>query len=259
MRGNLHKLIAPLLLLGAASSSLGATENDCRIEMGWEPWPPLQFLDKNKKLTGMDVELMNAVFADMPCQLTYREGHWGRSLFEVKSGTLDALSSADATVERREWARFSEPYRNDGMAMYMRKGTAKDFPIKSLQDIASLDFRLGVLRDVNYGPEFKKIAKDPEFAKRLYYIESSIEQRYKVLKANRIDAFTYPLSAANQVDELTGGNVEVHPFMIVSSPQHVMFSRKSVSPEIVELFNASFKRVKASGVYDQILSKYKIK
>ncbi len=249
---------AILLLCGFfAGTSANASQANCKVVMGWEPWPPLQYLDENQQLTGLDVEIMRAVFSAMPCQLVYRAGNWTRSLYEVRTGSMDALSAADRTAKRDQWARFSDPYRDDSMAIYTLKGAAKKFPLKSLDDIVRLKFRLGVLRGVNYGSAFAKHAQDPTFKKQLYYLDAPIMQRYKILKANRIDGFTYPSSAAKELDEQTGGDVERLGFLIHSAKQHVMFSRESVSQEVVDQFNASLKLIRKNGLYDKIVSKYK--
>ena len=50
--------------------------------------------------------------------------------------------------------------------------------------------------------------------------------------------------------------VEIHPMPVVSAESRVVFSRKTVAPDIVERFNRSLAELKTQAGYNDILNKY---
>ena len=56
-------------MLCAATTAFCA---DCELSLGWEPWEPYQYKD-GETLTGLDVELVSAIFERANCKITYVE------------------------------------------------------------------------------------------------------------------------------------------------------------------------------------------
>ena len=80
---------------------------NCVWRIGWEPWEPYQYLDENKQLVGLDIELIQSVANIAGCKTKYiKIASWKRNLIELAKGNLDLAIAASKTVERQEFAQF---------------------------------------------------------------------------------------------------------------------------------------------------------
>jgi len=234
------------------------TATACTLTMGWEPWEPYQYIDAKNQLTGFDIELISNVFEDMSCTVVFKEINWARGIVEVRSGKLDLLPHADYTEQRAQWAHFSDSYRDASQVIYVKKGSSERYPLASLEDIVQIDFRLGVGRGVFIGDEFIRLMKNPEFKKHIYYLPTDELQQYQMLQADRIDGYVRSITAMDSLRAKLGHslNLEIHPLPMLTSKQHVMFSKKSVSKAIVENFNSSLQNIVSYGIYKDIESRF---
>ena len=241
-----------LILWGFGSQSLFGADEKCHVTALWDEWPPYQYADEAGEPTGFDIEITKAIFNNMSCDITFKQLPWARGILELKEGRIDIIMHADITMERRTWARFSDPYYTDTMAMFVRIGESAKYPFTSLEEIAGTDFRIGIIRGVYYGDEFEALMKDPTFRKNVHYTLDSVNVRHKMLKLGRLDAILRNVSVSPNLDE----GLEKHPLDIYSSDQHVMFSRKSTDETLVNKFNTSLQNIVRTGSYDNILNKY---
>lgn len=258
-RSSFSKVFVSVLFWLASSLCIAAqANNDCVLTMGWEPWKPYQFVDDSGELTGYDIDLVKAVVEDMDCTLRLKQINWARGVIETKSGSLDMMAHADFTEERNTWALFSDPYRDNSIVLYVRKGESEHYPFASLQDIVGSDFRLGAGRGVYLGDAFEELLSDEAFRKQVFYIDTDEMQQYRVLKAKRVDGFLRSKTALDNLRKALGedADIEIHPLPIFTSKQHVMFSRKNITQTLVDRFNASLTQIRSTGVYADIEAKY---
>ena len=80
----------------------------------------------------------------------------------------------------------------------------------------------------------------------------------KKLLAKHIDGYIADKIAGAQILRETKDldKVAVHPMYIFADTVHVLFSKKTTTPELVERFNRSVSILKANGTYDRITRKY---
>lgn len=229
----------------------------CELKVIWEPWEPYQYEDQDKRLTGLDVELLNAVAQQAECKINYIQRPWARALREIASGVLDMAPGASINAERQEYANFSMPYREEVVVLVARKGESAGKPLTSLADMPGLKFRLGVTRDYYNGPDYEELMKNPAFASLVEEV-SATEQNFHKLSNKRIDGFLVdPVVAKHQARQLgMTDKIEVHPLSISRDGIYFMFSKKSVPTELVERFNSALTAIKASGVHQNILERY---
>lgn len=230
----------------------------CELTMGWEPWEPYQYIDENNQLVGFDIDLINAIASAMGCTVRFKELVWARGLVETEAGVIDMLAHADYTDERNTWAHYSEPYRDSSQVLYVRKGESDKYPITSLKDAAKSGFRIGVGRGVYSGEDLESCLTTPELKKQIYYIPTVEIQQYNILQAGHIDGYIRSITAIDSLRNTLGEdlNLEIHPLPILTSKQHVIFSRKSVDRALVEEFNQSLNLIIERGVYDEIENRY---
>jgi polar amino acid transport system substrate-binding protein len=226
------------------------------LSFGWEDWQPYQYKDSDGQVTGLDIELSQAIFGNFDYQLALQEMPWKRHLNSIEDGSTDIAASASKTPEREEYALFSDPYRTESAVMYIRKADAGIYKFDSLEDIIGSEFKLAVTRGYYYGEEFGELMKNSEFKKNIREVnDNQLAQRQ--LSLNRVDGFLEdPIAATLELKE-EGLLDKVEILMPVYSDNiYIMFSKKSVSPDIVKSFNSSLAELRANGVYDQIMNKY---
>lgn len=85
-------------------------------------WQPYQYRNDKQEVTGLDVELMQAIFENMGYQVALTEIPWKRHLNNVESGRTNLAASASKTPEREQYVYFSDPYRTESVVMYIRVG-----------------------------------------------------------------------------------------------------------------------------------------
>lgn len=247
-----------LLALCCALAGVGATgARACQLTMGWEPWAPYQYIGDDGDVTGLDVELIGGALAQANCELRLRQTTWRRGLADAERGGLDLVAAAGLTEARRQWAYFSDSYRNDEQVLYVAAGAIDRYPFTSLADIIGTNFRLGVGRGVYYGGEFERLSADDAFLRHVYPIDTEA-QKYQILLAGRVDGFlANPISMSHLLRlGQAQQRLAVHPLTVHASKLYLIFSKKSTTPELAERFNAGLRVLKASGEYDKILERY---
>ena len=132
------------------------------------------------------------------------------------------------------------------------------FKIKQLDDLNLIDFRgLGYNKGTYYGMEFNQLQDNAKFSALL---QSDLEiNNFKRLLSNRLDGVIVDEIAGQQFLQQLGETDTIVPladFRITTGDIHVMFSKQSVSPDMVELFNNELVKLKASQTYQAILDKY---
>lgn len=255
LKSSLLVLLTFSLFLFSTSSSWANCEK--KIRMGWEDWNPYQYVNKKGTLTGLDIELVQAIVENMGCQIDFKEMPWKRHLLAIEKGRMDLAAGASITPERQKYANFSNPYRTESTVLYVHKGESGKYKLKTLQDIVTQKFSLGVTRGYYYGEEYTKWVKNKEFKNQIQEVHNDSFNYYKLQK-KRIDGFLAdPIAAtAGLKGEDLLGMVEIHPMKVYSDNIYVMMSKKSVSKQFIKDFNKSLAQIKANGTHDRILKKY---
>ena len=245
-------LVCVMLVIGSALNGFA----QCALSLGWEPWEPYQY-KAGDTVTGLDIDLVVSVLERAQCQVTLQEIPWARLLNLLEYGKINLALGASKTPEREAYAYFSQPYRSETMALFVRKGEAANYPFQAVEDLANGSFKLGIVREYYYGDRFAELLNDPAFKKQVLEADNENENYTKLLK-NRIDGFlSDPFATAEGLRQAgLSEQIEMHPVPIHSNDIYVMFSQKSTTLEQVELFNQSLEALKADGTYAEIIEKY---
>lgn len=229
---------------------------ECSLTSTWEPWEPYQF-QKDNEITGLDNDLVKAIFIEADCKVNFVKRPWARALKEIEAGTIDFASGASMNDERAAFAHFSLPYRDETMVLMVRKGDAVKYELKKITDITGYNFQLGVVRDYFYGEDHKAGLENPEYQKRVNEVKDDIAN-LKKLAAKRIDGILIDKYTGPYLAKQAGifDQIEVHPVYINSDNIYLMFSKRTVAPVMVEQINSALDRLKEKGGYDQIVERY---
>lgn len=231
------------------------------LRCGWYLWDPYQYIvvrDDDKQLTGLDVQLMRAIFGRMGYEVTYDEVSWAQHLRDVESGARDIAAGAFKTPEREAYAYFSAPFRRETDVLYLRHGETARYRFKDAEDLfrqlRDLPFRLGVIDGYLYGPEAARFIGDPANASKIVKVSTDGVNLDNLLE-HRIDGFLADRVVASTIAWRRGKQdlVEQYPVTIFSADIYVMFSRKTTTPALVEVFNRTLAELQQSGEYSRIV------
>ena len=85
-------------------------------------WPPMEFVDANKKIVGFDIDFMNAVAKEAGFQVTFKNTAWDGIFAGIAAGQYDAIiSSVTITDERKAKFDFTAPYISIGQILVVPK------------------------------------------------------------------------------------------------------------------------------------------
>lgn len=246
-----------LLALPWMTPAAGASPG-CLLKVGWTPYSIYTFANDRGEVKGIDADLIATAAHAAGCRVEFRQSPWARILVEIREGTLDATSSASWTAERNTFAMFSVPYREAEVAIFVRGGEARKYPLTSLSDIPTTRFRLGTVTGYHYGDEFQVLMKDPRFAAQ---VDSAANYEVNINKLlhDRIDGVIVDdvgvmLGEARKLG--VSDRIERLPLRIASEQLHFMFSRKSVDPAVVAAIDAALAKMRQEGRLQAIVDRY---
>ncbi|RMF17979.1 MAG: hypothetical protein D6758_05290 [Gammaproteobacteria bacterium] len=243
------------LMLSLQARAGGQTCNRAFL-VGWEPWPPYQYVDATGHLTGLDIELVQAVMGALSCEVRFQQLPWKRQLLHIQKGLLDLAPGASRTSEREAYGRFSVPLRDEQVVLLARKDSLWNGRIHSLADTLSQPVRLVGTIGYYYGPEFENLLERRSLGTRLLLV-STDQIGYQMLLNGRADVMLVdPVSAAASLAVLG----EAHRMRILGevyrSPIHALFSQRSVSEQFVQRFDQAVEKLERDGTLPAIRARY---
>lgn len=234
-----------------------AAPEPCRISVGWDPWEPYHYAPVGIRVQGLDVDLISTMAQEVGCELAWEQGSWAGMLQLIRSGEIDLLPGATRTPERESFAYFSEPYRQESFRIHVRADETEKWSGMSLAELLKDGFRLGLTRGYIYGKQFEEVLENPQWQDQLIEVPVG-ELNFLNLMDFRIDGFLEDPFVAASIDHRRdwGVTFEALPLDIHSGGVHLMFSKESSDPGLVERFDAALAELRESGEYQRILDRY---
>jgi len=244
------KRIVNIALLLALAAGLCA--QDKLVKIGTLHLPPN--INKDLPDYGFVGELMRAVFEPYGYAVEITVAPWARVFEGGKIGAFDAVWPSIMIEERKQWFVFSDAAVQSKYVLLTRK----DKPIL-FRDFTDLKkYSIGVLRGGVTGSELDTMTG-------LRLVEgTSFGDNVRMLLAGRIDAMTAEFLTINYLLD-TEYAAEAPKLAFAEKTLsdiylYLMISRKSPQREtLLADFNAGLARVKASGHFDELLEKYRMK
>ncbi|HZV82853.1 MAG TPA: transporter substrate-binding domain-containing protein, partial [Geobacteraceae bacterium] len=139
-----------LLLLGLASVAAAAEQAPQRVILvgGDRDYPPYEFIDRDGRPAGFNVELTRAVADVMGMQVEFRLGGWSEVRSDLLAGRIDVLEGMSFSEERAEEVDFSTPHALVNHAVFARRDSPT---VNSLADLAGKTVavhRGGIMHDM---------------------------------------------------------------------------------------------------------------
>ncbi len=244
--------------------SLISAQSRAVLRAGWYRWDPYQYqTTKNQitRLTGLDVELLRAIFANMGYSLFFDEVSWKQHQVDVSNGVRDIAAGAFFSEERSQYAYYSDAYRTERDVIYVRTADERLYDFKSptqwINLLRTQNIRLGVIDGFFYGTEMMSFIEDPANASRVA-LASNDDENFANLLNKKVDVIA--------IDQLVGETlIWRHDWAkavrqigtpIFSGGIHVIFSKATTTPELVASFNKSLKQLRDSGEYTYVVKEY---
>lgn len=231
---------------GDAAAAVAGKTYKIAIDQAFAPFS-IQQDDGSYK--GIDVELITAIADTEGFRADIKPMDFSAIIPSLVSGTIDGgLGCMSVTDERKETVDFSDPYYEDGLALY----TKDDSTIASLDDLKGKKLAVkegtqGALwaedNKDKYGFEYSTLADSASTAMAVKngQADGSLED-YPVI--------AYEIS----IGEQEGLKVAVEA---VNEPGDIAMSvNKGQNQELLAAFNEGLAKIKADGTYDKILAEY---
>ncbi|MDN3640509.1 transporter substrate-binding domain-containing protein [Simiduia curdlanivorans] len=241
-----------VFLVGAGNLSA-----KCIKTVRWSDDPPYSWRSDDGELHGIYIDFSRALMQRLNCEPQFVQLPWARALAELEAGRLDLLFGAFIDTNRERFAYFSLPINRSPNVLFITTTAAEKYDLKQLADIMGTNFRLGAQIGVNYNGDFEKLHQNPALNERLLKMTNR-QGGWKMMAVNRLDGLIADeVTALRELQELGLMHV-IHKGTIEISGQAaaMAFSKKSVSADFVQQFNANLEAMKLEGSYKAVLARY---
>ncbi|MEN6669917.1 transporter substrate-binding domain-containing protein [Psychrobacter sp. B38] len=245
---------AMLMLAGCNNSSAPeeaaatdtSTDAPMNIKIATESsYKPFSYTDANGKLIGYEIELVDALCAQMQAKCELISQDWDGLIPGLNAQKFDAIiAGMSITPERKEVVEFSDPYFHTGIILIGKKGDdisvsdLKGQPIASQRSTVSAQY----LQDEHADADIK-----------LYDTQ---DNAYLDLTSGRVRAMmSDKVTGIDWLKTDAGKNYEVKGEEISTDEDAMGIAFRKGDPLIAK-FNAALAELKDNGTYDQITGSY---
>lgn len=247
------------LLLTALLFQLACLANACTLRLAPEEWPPYFYHNAKAVLGGVDYELLQAILGHAGCTLQIeKEMPPARRNILFQQGKLDLLMAASATEERRGFARFSLPYRQETVGLFtVPEKVEKLRHIDSFQDIVTQGASLLAPRLGYYGDDYERAMPMLNAdGKRSTF--GTFEQGIKMLEAGRADLIMGDANALRHTARQHNVKIVQLSYTPYRAPVHIMLNAASTTQAQLTRINHAITQLEQSGALPAIRARYGI-
>lgn len=246
-----HACLLPLALPGARA---WAGEGRAPLRIGWSDYPPFQRPGPNGDPQGLDIELLELWAAAAGERLQWLRRPWARQMADAAQGELDLILSATPTPERLGFAEFTQPYRNERVALL---GLAGAPPVQRLAALKGRPVSIGFIRGVAFPVAVRVALEDPEMQRLLQPLYAN-DLTLSALRGRRVDyVIDDPATLLYRAARMPGEPLEVVLELVVA-PVHLLVARHAIEqrPDLVARLNQGLQRARQSPAWSQAMARY---
>jgi branched-chain amino acid transport system substrate-binding protein len=211
-------------------------------------FPPMEFVDADKAISGFDIDLLGAIAETMGFKVEWKNTAWDGIFAGLESGDYDAImSSVTIRDDRAEKYDFSEPYINAGQAIVVLADNA---------EIMSKDDLVGRKIGAQIGTTGAFAVEEIENTTLSEY--DTIDLALLDLVGGKIEAVVVDVPVAADyalASEQFAGKLKIVGNAITEEFYGALVN-KGKNPEFITMFNEGLQKVKDSGKYDEIYTKW---
>ncbi|WP_201538812.1 ABC transporter substrate-binding protein [Psychrobacter frigidicola] len=230
-----------------ATNTTAATTGDV-LRIGTEgAYAPFNYTNADGTLGGFDVDIANALCADMnvTCEITAQD--WDGIIPGLKAGKYDAIVAAmSVTPERAQQVSFTEPYFSNTLVFLAKK----DSPFDPSNDSDINAHSIAAQRATISSQWFEKAY--PKANMKLY---DTLSNAFLDLGSGRVDAMiSDKLPALQWLGSPSGSNYRLKGDEIDINDNFAIAVRPG--DDLQAKINQSLANIKANGTYDKINQQY---
>ncbi|MDV2860623.1 transporter substrate-binding domain-containing protein [Psychrobacter sp. CAM01] len=230
----------------ADSAEADAADAPLNIKIATESsYKPFSYTDADGKLIGYEIELVDALCAQMKAECEVISQDWDGLIPGLNAQKFDAaIAGMSITPERKEVVDFSDPYFHSGIILIGKKGDDLSIDALKGQPIASQRSTVAsqYLQDEHSDADIK-----------LYDTQ---DNAYLDLTSGRVRGMmSDKVTGIDWLKTEAGQNYEVKGNEISSNDDAMGIAFRKGDP-LVAKFNKALSELKANGTYDQITGSY---
>ncbi|WP_251358672.1 ABC transporter substrate-binding protein [Kangiella sp. TOML190] len=235
-------------------SSKAQPKTDCTISYGWESRKPYQFYE-NKKMRGIDVEILEQAAGKAGCQLNFVEKSWADLLEAVEKGTVDVLAGATPTEDRKQFADFSVPYREEAFALFI--ANSNSFSGDDLAQFVSFGNKIGVSSGYFYGGDVEILMQHPQY-KSMFVGSTTNEASFYNVEYGRVHGVLVDPIEGRYIMKRRGfeSKMKESKIKIPADSVAYMFSKKSKKLEKLNEIKMGVEQLVAAQTPQKVIAKY---
>ena len=242
----------------------GAGPAGKKLRIVGEVWPPFEYLDRQGRLTGINVQVFERVFARLEVPYELKLYPWVRAEMMAKNGQADAVVSVSYKRSREDFLSYTDSQKEFGRSgkwpgdflwrsdyvFFCRRLTANSLRFESYGQIAKSGYRVGLVRAYSYSPEFRNSGLGNHTA-------PDIMTGFKLLDGGKYDLFPADrtIGQASLARLGLAERITYLPKVMFSKPYLLVMCRQSSWPDkerVIADFYVELARLRASGEYDRI-------
>ena len=248
---------AAMLLVGCNNSSTpaatdgAATDNSVttptlNIKIATESsYKPFSYTDADGKLIGYEIELIEALCAQMQAKCDIISQDWDGLIPGLNAQKFDAaIAGMSITPERKEVVEFSDPYFHTGIILIGKKGDDISVDALTAQPVASQRATVAsqYLQDKHADSDIKLYDTQDNA-----YLDLT-SGRVRAMMSDKVTGIDWLKTDAGQGYEVKGAEI--------STDEDAMGIAFRKADPLVAKFNTALADIKANGTYEQITSSY---
>ena len=234
--------LAAVLGLGVSMAEAGD-----KLRIGTEgAYPPFNGIDKAGNAVGFDIDIANALCAEMKveCEIV-APLEWDSILIGLKKKKYDAVvASMSITEERKKAVDFTDPYYSNNLTMVAKKGSNLDAAMLKGKSVGAqratiaANYVTDTMKDVD-----AKLYDTQENA----YLDLA-SGRIEVLVSDKLPAYDWLRSEQGKGFEFLGEAIDVN--------DKIGIAVRKKDDDLRMKLNAAIKAIVANGTYAKINAKY---
>ena len=229
----------------ASAVEIDVTSQPTIVVGGDRDYPPYEFLDKDGKPSGYNVDLTRAIADVMGIKVEFRFGGWSEMRNALIGGSVGVLQGISYSEERTRTLSFSPPHTIINHAIFARKDTPAVSTIEELRGKEIVVFRDGIMHDYLASLGFEKnliMTETPADALRLL---ASGKHDYAVLAM-------LPGMYIIREHKLTN----LVPVARSVSTRRYCYAVRKENEELLARFNEGLAILKKTGQYQEIYNRW---
>ncbi|MCW4152719.1 transporter substrate-binding domain-containing protein [Halomonas sp. 18H] len=247
-----------LLSIGVLGASMvaGVANAEVRdIRIGVDvPYKPMEYRTPDGELTGFDIDLGNAMCAEIGIQCEWVVQGWDGIIPGLQARKYDAImSSMTINEQRREQVLFSEPYITPPSAWFAPTDTEIETPNEETLEGKTVGVQRGTLQDNYVTDMYGDVADVNRYA--------TADDMVLDMDSGRLDIvfLDFPIGKSTLLDSEAGnyqtvGEKITEPKEYFGEGFGIAFRQRDEA--LAEAFNEALATLKENGTYEEIHTRY---